>query len=329
MHTSSSSGGAFPAIAKAFYEDSRDNLVVFGAAFVDDFSVKHFGQKYREGITCFQESKYVRSDISESIKRIPELLRSGIPVMFAGTPCQVAVINSLIKKERCSTNLLLTVDLICHGTPKSELWMNYVQLIKEKYGKVKRICFRNNEHREKGRTFIELEDGRIVYDPIEMSTYMRFFSTCMSLYNGCFNCKFRNSELNRPADLTIGDFWGVQDVISDFKGVKDVSLVIPNTRKGQHIFELIEKRSTEKKALIRECKDERYKVFNPHLFEQTPIPNGYDLFWKDYKELPIEEFDKKYSEVSLKYKTKRWLSDTLGKMGLKYKIKGVIGHLKK
>lgn len=151
----------------------------------------------------------------------------------------------------------------------------------------------------------------------------------MSLYKGCFNCKFRNSELIRPADLTIGDFWGVQDILSEFKGIKDVSLVIPNTEKGQRIFELIKQRSTDEKLLIRECKDERYKVFNPHLFEQTPIPKGYDDFWKDYKTLSIEIFDKKYSKVSFKYKTKRWLSDTLGRMGLKYKIKGVIRHLKK
>lgn len=328
-YPTSSSGGAFPAIAHAYYEDLGDELIIFGAAFADDFSVRHYGKRYIDGIVCFQQSKYVRSDISEPLKYVPQLLRSGTPVLFAGTPCQVAAIYSALKKEECSTDLLLTIDLICHGTPKSELWMDYAELIEKKYGRIKRICFRNNERRKKGRTFVELEDGSVVYDPDEMNTYMRFFSMCVSLYKGCFNCRFRNKDLNRPADLTIGDFWGVQDIFPEFKGIKDVSLVIPNTDKGQYIFELIGKNIAEESALIKECNDDRYKVFNPHLFEQTSIPKNYDEFWKDYRELSFEEFNRKYSKVSLKYKTKRWLSDTLGKMGLKYKIKGVIAHHKK
>lgn len=174
-YPASSSGGAFPVITKAYYQETGDNLVVFGAAFEGDFSISHFGKKYSDGIECFQQSKYVRSDISEPLKQIPELLNKRTPVLFAGTPCQVAAILNTLKKEECNTDLLLTIDLICHGTPKSELWMDYVGLIKRKYGNPNRICFRNNEHRKKGRTFIELEDGRIIYDPTEMSTYMKYF----------------------------------------------------------------------------------------------------------------------------------------------------------
>lgn len=43
-YNNSSSGGAFPTIVKAYYEETVDNLVVFGAAFDDDFSIKHFGK---------------------------------------------------------------------------------------------------------------------------------------------------------------------------------------------------------------------------------------------------------------------------------------------
>lgn len=245
-------------------------------------------------------------------------------MLFAGTPCQVEAIQTTLKKLECNTDLLLTIDLICHGTPKSELWTDYVKLIKEKYGNIKRICFRNNEHREKGRTFLELDDGRKVYDPIEMSIFMKYFSTCISLYKGCFNCKFRSRELNRPADFTIGDFWGVQELIPEFKGIKDVSLVIPNTEKGQRIWKLYIEKCSSESLLIRECTDNRYKVFNPHLFVQTPMPKNYNKFWDDYCNLSFDDFNQKYHKVSIKYKVKRWLSDFLDKVGLKYKIKNVI-----
>ncbi len=328
-YPTSSSGGAFPAIARALYEEVGDEFIVFGAAFNDDFSVKHFGKKYRDGILCFQESKYVRSDISEPLEQIQELIRQKIPVLFVGTPCQVAAINSIIKKSGCDSDSLLTIDLICHGTPKSELWRGYVKLIEQKYGKIKRVCFRNNFTRKKGRTFVELEDGRIIYDPDEMKAWMRLFSTCVSLYKGCFNCNFRNKDLNRPADITIGDFWGVQELIPEFKGIKDVSLVIPHTDKGQRAFDHMVSKFLNESILIKECNDERWRVFNPHLFEQTPIPLNYDEFWNNYERYSIEEFYKKYSKASLKYKIKRGLSDMFEKMGLKYKLKYVIKHFKR
>ena len=117
----SSSGGAFPTIAEALHVMTGDELVVFGARFDEKFNVKHSGVKYVEGISLFTGSKYVRSDITEALDIITTLLQSGTPVLFVGTPCQVSIVRSRAKNKQVSDNLLFTVDLICHGTPKAEL----------------------------------------------------------------------------------------------------------------------------------------------------------------------------------------------------------------
>ena len=320
----SSSGGAFPTIADTLHKQAGDSLVVFGATFENDFIVKHRASKYTDGITQFQESKYVRSDIAEAIAEIVSLLRNNNPVMFAGTPCQVAAIYSAIQRENVSDDPLLTVDLICHGTPKKELWGKYLELIRNKYGNIKRVSFRNNSSQIEGKSYIILENEKTVPDPPELKTYMKLFSTNRSLYKGCFACKFRNEEISRPGDITIGDFWGVTEIIDSFKKVKNVSLVIANTSKGQGLIDTIDRNNPD--LLIKECLDERFKIFNPHLTKQTPIPKDYNTFWADYYKMTIDQLNQKYSVNSIQYRMKRLISDILGRVGLKYKIKKII-HL--
>lgn len=196
----SSSGGAFPTIAAAYNELTGENLVVYGAAFTADFEVKHVRVSYNDGLSRLYESKYVQSDISNALIPITEDLKKRKPVLFIGTPCQVFSIKKQLESKGVETDMLLTVDLICHGTPQRRLWSDYVELIQKRSNSViKKLSFRykNGNYKNEGKTYVEFIDGRKEYDPLELRSYMRLFSTNLSLNKGCFHCPHRNEELNR------------------------------------------------------------------------------------------------------------------------------------
>lgn len=58
---------------------------------------------------------------------------------------------------------------------------------------------------------------------------MRGFLNNLYLRPSCYNCKSKNGVSH--ADLTIGDFWGVNTVIPKFDDDKGVSLVLVNSKK--------------------------------------------------------------------------------------------------
>lgn len=326
----SSSGGAFPTIASAYNELSGNNLVVYGAAFTADFEVKHVRVAYNDGLSKLYESKYVQSDISNALHSIVEDLKRKIPVLFIGTSCQVFSIKKQLESEGIDTDILLTVDLICHGTPQKRLWSDYVELIKRNNNSaIKNLSFRykNGDCKNKGRTYVEFTDNRKYYDPPEMRSYMFLFSTSLSLNSGCFNCLYKNKS--KPSDITIGDFWGVNEVLKGFKKLGDVSLISTNSEKGERVLQYIASLAKKDSSfIIKECTTDRYLVFNPHLYTQTPKPTGYKQFWNDYKLLSVEELYEKYS-ISKKAKAKRIVTAIASALGIKWKLKYIQYQLKK
>ena len=159
------------------------------------------------------------------------------------------------------------------------------------------------------------------YNPKWLVHYMRLFSENLSLDAACFKCQHRNKDLVRPGDLTIGDFWGINEIVRDFRGKGHVSLILSNTSKGEKILKDIRNNAEVDSDILREIKTEKYLIFNPHLNIQTKKPNGYDMFWKDYESLSFEEFYDKYSKVSIKKNLKSNMSKISDRLGLKYKLK--------
>jgi coenzyme F420-reducing hydrogenase beta subunit len=112
------------------------------------------------------------------------------------------------------------------------------------------------------------------------------------LSKGCFNCPFSN--LNRVSDITIGDFWGIDDVVEGYKKKKGVSLVLVNTDKGQRIFDLLPKDDYK----IFEIKDDKYLGYQHNLKSPSECPENYDVFNNDYKNLGYEGTIRKYNYYS-------------------------------
>ena len=82
----SSSGGVFSAVASQILAAGG---VVFGAAYDSELGVEHVAVKDTADLGRIRGSKYVQSDLTGIFIQIREDLKSGLKVMFSGTPFQL------------------------------------------------------------------------------------------------------------------------------------------------------------------------------------------------------------------------------------------------
>lgn len=84
-------------------------------------------------------SKYFQSYIDGSIYLILESeLAKGTPILFIGTPCQVAAINQYVIVKKLRHDSLITCDILCHGVGSPGIWAKF---LKWKNKKINYITF--------------------------------------------------------------------------------------------------------------------------------------------------------------------------------------------
>lgn len=279
----SRSGGVFIAISDYILEK---NGTVYGAAFDDDFSVCHIRTTNKSERDRLKGSKYVQSDVKDTFASVKNDLKNGMYVLFSGTACQVAGLKNYLKN--IDTSKLYTCDVVCHGVPSPKIWKEYLDYCEKKYnGKVTNADFRDktlgwNAHKEA----IWIDDKK--YNSNE---YAYLFNDNYISRPSCFNCKFTN--LDRPADFTLADFWGIDRIVPDFNDNKGVSLLLVNSEKGAKIFD-----SCKKDIDCVDCDLQKSAKPNPNLYMPSPKPENENLFWDNYKKLGFEKALKKcYKKV--------------------------------
>jgi len=169
--------------------------------------------------------------------------------------------------------LLSTIDLICAGSPEQKLFDRYLD---ENWGRdnVAKYEFRNKSRGWRHHHYlmhIVLKDGREIWREKGEDEYMTSMSSGLGLSGGCFNCPF--CTMNRPGDLTIGDFWRVPEEMDDGKGT---SAVLVNTEKGRALFESV------RPALMKvaEYPPSSIEASQWRLRTPPPYPSGRALFWE-------------------------------------------------
>ncbi len=236
----SSSGGMFNLLANYVLENDG---VVFGAAFDEDFNVKHICISDKSDLYKLQKSKYVQSTIGTSYREAKKKLEKGILVLFTGTPCQINGLLSFLSKKYSN---LITQDIICHGVPSPLLWQKYLKSVY--FTQPIEVNFRN---KSKGWLDFSLV---IKYKDLtksfifNLNPYMQMFLQNISLRESCYNCEFKSIE--RASDITLADFWGVQNILPEMFDDKGTSLVLINSDKGEFCFNSIKTSLKYKKILI-------------------------------------------------------------------------------
>lgn len=117
----SAAGGAFTAIATVVLQKGG---VVFGAAYDENFHVRHSYVETVDELKKFRNSKYVQSELGDSFRLVKDFLQKGRWVCFSGTPCQIEGLSKFLRKPY--ENLVL-VDVVCHGIPSPLVWDKYLE----------------------------------------------------------------------------------------------------------------------------------------------------------------------------------------------------------
>ena len=268
----SSSGGMFSLLANAIFDEGG---VVCGARYSDDYlSVYHAWAKNEKELSFLRGSKYVQSDIGKTFKEAKDYLDKGIPVLYTGTPCQIAGIKNYLKKDY--DNLIL-VDIVCHGVPSPKVYRSY---LKEKAGNssIEKMDFREKAYWGWGTaTSLFMKDGSIYRENCFKDPYWVGFLSGLITRKCCSKCPY--TQLNRVGDFTIGDFWGVKDIMARCDDAKGTSLVLVNNKKAKNIFEKIKGNCALLEQIDIKKVEEGAKTRNGQLLHPTKANNRREKFF--------------------------------------------------
>ena len=224
----SSSGGVFYLLAERFI---REGGVVFGARFDESWQVLMDYAETLEGVQVFIGSKYVQARTDKAYIHARRFLQEGRKVLFSGTPCQIAGLRHFLRKEYDN---LLTVDIVCHGTPSPKVWGRYLDEVLRECGKIKNVTFRNKTLGWRNFSFRlsynEKDKALSISSPAGTNPYMKAFLKNLTLRPSCHDCKFKSGRSH--SDITLADFWGIWNVSPQMDDDKGTSMVFVNTDKG-------------------------------------------------------------------------------------------------
>ena len=277
-----SSGGIFPVLAK-YYLDK--GWYVSGAKFLEDGSLRHIVTNNIEELKNLVGSKYLQSSIDNTYSHIKELLNNNQNVLFVGTPCQVAGLKAFLQKDY--TNLL-TIDIVCHGVPSPKVFKKYIneEILDTQDEKWLNTNFRDKVNGWNPYLITTTTTTKFVSTGTDENLFMQAFLGNYCLRESCSDCKF--AQFPRQGDITIGDFWGIDNYNSKLNDQKGTSLLLINSEKGSN--------------LINEIKSEL------KLFEEVPLTVALEGNWNlahssipsDNRKLFFELLDKKTLKENLK-----------------------------
>lgn len=246
----SSSGGVFTLLAEKVIEEGG---VVFGAQFNKQWEVIHSYRETKEGLVAFRGSKYAQSRIGSSYTDAAAFLKAGRKVLFSGTPCHIAGLKRFLRKNYDN---LLTVDIVCHSVPSPKIWSLYLDAfisiklrtkIKDSNLSIEKISFREKKPSWKNYSFSisgEFNGEKFKLRELQgRNLYMRGFLSDLYTRPSCYSCPTKESKSR--SDITLSDFWGIENILPAFDDEAGVSLVIINSEVGATAYHALNAKSVQ------------------------------------------------------------------------------------
>ena len=227
----SASGGVFPYMAEQVIQSGG---YVAGAIYDDTHTeVYHVVTNQLAVVQLMRSSKYVHSNATKSFSKIEDILKEDKTVLFTGCACQCAVLKSYLK-GKVSLNKLITMDVICYGTPEPRVYTSYINSLIQQHGPVVNVDFRKkSQFGWNCGLYVVFEDGQTMSEG-EANPYLKGFLDGYIMCSFCHNCRFKSAKYS---DLTIGDFWGIENTNPDLADGKGTSLIEINTTRGHALYE--------------------------------------------------------------------------------------------
>ncbi len=279
----SSSGGVFSALAQHFLENGG---AVCGCILDDKLNAVHICAEKETEFWQIRKSKYLQSNVGLIYRDVKKRLRQGQPVLFTGTPCQVAALYAVVGKDHDN---LTTMDLICHGVPSQRLFDQFIKYLEKRYKTtIVDFDFRSKRHGWP-RFTMEFTDShqRTVNIGKTQEFYLSAFTGGNTIRESCLSCKYACP--NRIGDITIGDLWGYEKLKLKFNTAKGTSVFTINTPAAEKWLDVL--------TSTLHCEEIDYAVAekgNHCLRSPTPKGEKRKMYMESIKNDDIENVALKY-----------------------------------
>lgn len=294
----SASGGIFYSIAESFVADGG---VVYGCSMEcldDKLSAVHIRVSSSDDLHKLQGSKYVQSEIRWIYKSVKKDLDNGIKVLFSGTPCQIGGLKSYFLNQQYDN--LYVIDLICHGVPSNRFFQKYLDYQEKKLNcRIKDYTFRDKTigWGLVGKMTVLTDKGKLKTKliPDKLSSYYNLFLRGLIYRDSCYECMY--AQRNRVSDITIGDYWGIEnehpELLAENGGSlskkNGISCVLVNSEKGENLlmkygkklqlyssdFEKAARKNKQLNAPMNLDKDMREKIVHDYALGYSAVEQSY------------------------------------------------------
>ena len=143
-------------------------------------------------------------------------------------------------------------------------------------------------HQSADGTSHTIADGGTTTTPLHRTTFGRGFGMQLFLRPVCGKCRYTSTS--RPADLTLGDFWGLDPKLNlPTEREQGVSLVLVNSAKGQKVFDALADKLGQVERPVAEA-----VTGNPRLaYPLTHNPKR-AAFFSAFAAMPFDQVEQKY-----------------------------------
>ena len=142
---------------------------------------------------------------------------------------------------------------------------------------------------------------------------------CRPVFSAC-----RFKKIKRCSDFTLWDCFSVAEINRDFDDNKGTTFVMLQSEKAERIFEKIQN-------TIRFCEGntESACTNTTEMLQSISHDPKRQAFFRDVDSMPPEELFRKWTPITLKVRTNKFLRNMLAKLGLYYTAKKFVAKLKK
>lgn len=174
-----------------------------------------------------------------------------------------------------SRGILYTCDLICYGVASPAAFQDYISLLENRSGKVvKQYIHRGFGLKTGEGARVVYEDGTVEQNTPGTNLWSRLWYHYL-VRESCYHCKYHSLE--RPGNITIGDYWGVEKTLPGFMDEWGVSCILVNDGQGLALLN----QAKECLELHKTSVSDVANVTQPMLFKQ-PEDDRQNVFWKAY-----------------------------------------------
>ncbi len=246
---------------------------VFGVVWQNKYTAFFSKAESVEELARMRGSKYTQAIPGKVYQEVLAELKTGRRVLFSGTPCQVHALKKYLHRPYDN---LLTIDIVCHGIPSHILLEKYVKEAEARTGKIiDHVSFRDKpEGWIRFHVTCHYTDGSTTSSPLDKDLYMNLFLCDKALNHVCYNCPY--AHIPRQGDISLGDYWGVQNVHPNWPIDMGISVILTNSPIGENtLAQLTEVLQLHREAFANVHAGQDVNYIRPQ--KQIPTERSYVL----------------------------------------------------